>query len=236
MPRLTNVVADRATRLLTREVVVNSVTDLTPHFRRIDLTGEPLHGASWSPGQKVQVRTSGFTFRTYTPFAWGDEQVSLLTYRHGSGPASEWIVGLEVGERCQVFGPRRSLDLASLIDDPIVLGDETSFALTASWRLDAGRSTAAELYEVTSPDEARSVLDGLDLSGATLVERDGDAHLDHLVDLLRETISDHPAAPLVLTGKAQTIQRLRASLKAEGITPPAVRVKAYWDINRSGLD
>lgn len=44
-----------------------------------------------------------------------------------------------------------------------------------------------------------------------------------------------PAASLVITGRAQTVHMIRGALKEASITR-TVRVKAYWDTNRAGLD
>ncbi len=41
---------------------------------------------------------------------------------------------------------------------------------------------------------------------------------------------------LSLTARAQTIAPIRKRLKAEGLTRKDTAVKAYWDVNRKGLD
>jgi hypothetical protein len=45
-----------------------------------------------------------------------------------------------------------------------------------------------------------------------------------------------PASTLVLTGSAQSIQHLRAAMKARPISNVVQKVKAYWSAGKRGLD
>ncbi len=49
-------------------------------------------------------------------------------------------------------------------------------------------------------------------------------------------VAEEPDVHLVLTGRAQSIRRVRATLKERGTHRGQVMVKAYWDENRAGLD
>jgi len=235
MASLVDRLAAPVVRVLFRSVEVSEVDELDARFRRVCLHGD-LAGVDWRAGQKVQVRTGGFTTRTYTPFDWSGDDVSLLVYHHRpSTPAGAWIDGLSVGATCELFGPRSSLAVHDLPAPPIVCGDETSFALGAAI---ADRTTpVAQLYEASDATAIGGVLASVGLGEATVVERTADDdHLDHLADRLLDAVRAHPEAPLVLTGRAQTIRHLRVALKDAGLRPPVTRVKAYWDVNRSGLD
>ena len=185
----------------------------------------------------MQFHIDGRQFRTYTPFGWDGRSVSFLAYRHGDGPATTWLDQLQAGGTVHMIGPRSSLRLADVTEAPIVVGDETSFAVAAAWDRHGALPAAAHVFEVTAPDESRAVLDGLGLDGtSTLVARaDDDGHHPALGALVVEAIGRHPGSPLVCTGKAQTIRAVRGAVKDAGLAPPA-RVKAYWDPRRSGLD
>jgi NADPH-dependent ferric siderophore reductase len=243
----TRTFADRLTsatfgRML-RRATVAQVTDLTARLRRIDLT--TAKPADWAAGQKVQVQVRGLQLRTYTPFAWTDDTVSLLAFRHGTGeatPANDWLARhTEIGSEIAFTGPRKAVRLDNLTAAPIFVGDETSFALTAAAagvvQSAAGQTAAAQVYEVTDETPSKLVLDALGLGqDATLVERTtDDAHHDELCARVIEAVTANPDHPLVLTGKAQTIKAVRQSLKTAGHAPE-VRVKAHWDPRRSGLD
>lgn len=221
-------IVERAVRAMLRQAVVTGIDDVNDSFRRLTVAAQ----AQWSPGDKVQLWIGGPRARTYTPFAWDDGSVSFLAYRHGPSPATTWFDQLAVGQALYFRGPRGSVDLGSLDRSPIFVGDETSFASAASWK--GGATT--HIFEVSDPDAAEQALSHLDLSPCTLVARKpNDDHHDELSGLVVDAVRRHPDAPLVLTGKAQSIKSVRLTLKNAGLSP-TVRVKAYWDPNRSALD
>ncbi len=242
MARITKMLADTTSRVLFRSAEVTEVTGHGENFRTIVLAGDALRKATWTVGDKVQVRTDpdGFTTRTYTPLGWDTARGSttLLAYAHGTGPGSAWVRGLTPGVSCQVFGPRSSLKLDDLAGPVLFVGDETSFALVAAWRGANPEDRAiAELFEVIDPDEARVPLGVMGLQSACLFSRqDNSAHLEPLSAAVIESLRTHPDASLCLTGRAQTIAAIRRALKASGLAGRPIRVKAYWDENRSGLD
>lgn len=234
MSSLVDRLAHVATRPLTRDLFVVGVTDIADEFRRVGLTSaSPLQ---WEPGQKVQVHVQGFEFRTYTPFGWDGERVALLAALDATGPGTALMAGLEVGDRVSVFGPRGAMKLSGLDAAPILIGDETSFALAAAWELGDGRAPVAQLYEVGDRAASTLVCHHLGLGGVELVERSADdVHLAQLCAAAVSAVRAHPNAPMVLTGSAPTIRAVRGALKDAGLSPTA-RVKAHWDPKRSGLD
>lgn len=242
MNRVTRALADTASKMLFRASEVTAVADLGSHVRSIELSGDALQKASWNVGDKIQVRTDpdGFTARTYTPVSWDTERGStrLVAFAHGDGPGSAWVRAVAVGSTCQFFGPRRSLKLDDLTGPVVFVGDETSFALVAAWRgRYPDRSPVAEVFEVGDPDECGAVLGALGLSTTHLVPRDDRAaHVEQLAAAVVDLLRAHPDASLCLTGKAQTIAALRRTIKSAGLAGRPMRVKAYWDENRSGLD
>jgi NADPH-dependent ferric siderophore reductase len=135
-----------------------------------------------------------------------------------------------------MFGPRSSLDLSRLDAAPILVGDETSFGLALAWRTHRPDDAACHVFEAADPADAGQALAHVGIDGAELFPAGDDTAADELAHRVGEVVAAHPAAPLVLTGKAQTIRRLRAALKAAGQARHPVKVKAYWDENRAGLD
>ena len=90
-----------------RAARVTDVAKLSPRFRLFTLRGEQLRALAWEPGQKVQIVVGpGMTWRTYTPITWDPDagQTRLLGFRHGEGPASQWLAKLAAGTDCAVFG------------------------------------------------------------------------------------------------------------------------------------
>jgi NADPH-dependent ferric siderophore reductase len=237
MPSITARVSDVAARRLLKAASVGSVVELGD-FRLIELVGPDLAGLEWHPGDKVRFRVENLSLRTYTPTRWDPQTGSthVLAYDHGHGPGSTWCAQLGIGDPVQLLAPGRSVRLDQLDAAPILVGDETSFGLAQAWRHHRpDLSPAAERYEVTSSSQCAPVADLVGIDATALVERvDGEAPdlADQVVDLVRA----NPRSPLCLTGRAQTIAGLRRRLKDGGLGSGQTLVKAYWDVNRKGLD
>jgi NADPH-dependent ferric siderophore reductase len=226
-------------RFLFRDARVEKVRDVSPHFRWLELAGDALRDVSWSPGDKVQVFLPRVGMRTYTPLAWDAARgaTQFLVYLHGGGPGAEWGRAVRVGDRCQFMGPRGSLPLADFREPVVLFGDETSFAVAHTLcNLRAGTGGVEQVFEVSSREESGAVLREFGLDRSDVVERaPGDGHLPEVAQRLRAALVRRPGARLVMTGRAQAIQALRAGLKADGVQP-AQKVKAYWSLGKAGLD
>jgi ferric-chelate reductase (NADPH) len=223
-----------------KSLKVDEIRDLSPHFRRLRVSGPWLQSTSVSPGDKLQIMIAECGPRTYSPFAHDAAAgtLEILAYVHGDTPTAAWVRGLTQGASFYAVGPRGSLPLASLSGPVVLLGDETSFGVAASLVSARGASDGVSfVFECSASDEARSVLADLGLSGHTLVQRQsGHSHLPAIEREVRAALARQSNAQLVLTGHAQTIQAVRAALKAQ---PPAYagqKVKAYWADGKRGLD
>jgi ferric-chelate reductase (NADPH) len=226
-------------RFLFRDARVAQVRDVSPRFRWMELEGEALRDVSWSAGDKVQVFFPRVGMRTYTPLAWDAARgaTQLLVYLHGNSPGAEWGRNVRVGDGCQFMGPRGSLALMSLQGPVVLFGDETSFAVAHTLRnLRAGAEGVEQVFEVSSRDESETVLREFQLSDSAVVERASDeGHLSAVAERLGAALKRRPGAQLVMTGRAQAIQALRARLRADGVGAPQ-KVKAYWSVGKRGLD
>lgn len=225
-------------RLFMKHASVAACEDIAEHFRLITLEGPTLRGVAWIPGQKIQIAMgSAFVSRTYTPIEWNAAagRTRLLGYAHGDGPGSAWISGARQGDTCDIFGPRRSLDVNALPGPVAVLGDETSIGLACAF-LRQGRTRADTcLFEVDNIEAGSRVLARFGLEGAALFGRHGNgAHLDGMEAELPALIARD--ATFVLTGDATTIQRLRRTLKSLGVPHARLVTKAYWAPGKTGLD
>lgn len=232
-------------KLFTQEAAVTGVEVLSPHFRRLTLQAPAFRATAWVPGQKLQVPIGGLSTRTYTPMTWDRERgaTQLLGYLHGEGPGTAWLCGVLPGDRCQVFGPRASLDVADAPGPVLLVGDETSFALAHALRTAPQGQDLRLLLEVSSAQESLQVLYALGIDDAVLVEREpGDAHLPALeAALLRlaaqaQAQQAHAPARFVLSGRAGAIQLLSRALRRQGVPPSQLRAKAYWAPGKRGLD
>ncbi|MCZ4342646.1 siderophore-interacting protein [Sphingomonadaceae bacterium G21617-S1] len=221
-----------------RPASVAAVETLSPHFRLVDLEGDALRDVVWAVGQKVQVAMgTGLNARTYTPMSRDTDRggTRILTFSHGDGPGSRWAGGLVVGDACQLFGPRRSLDLSGLETAIVLFGDETSFGLGAALRDSPLGGGATYVFEASDLAESRAVLEAIGLGDATLIERVADdAHLAGTETELARLAAG--GAHFDITGKASSIQQMSRTLTAAGFESARVKAKAYWAPGKTGLD
>lgn len=226
------------TGLFMKRATVVAIEDVAERFRLLTLEGEAFRGVAWSPGQKVQIAMgSAFMARTYTPIDFDPDagRTRILGYVHGAGPGSAWLSALGVGNECDVFGPRSSLDVGRATVPIAAFGDETSIGIACSLAKAHGADAARFCFEVNDVDVCRRVVARLGLDGAALIaKREDERHFDALEAELAVLTASH--ASFLLTGKAGTIQRLRHMLKRRGVPAARILTKAYWASGKRGLD
>jgi NADPH-dependent ferric siderophore reductase len=227
-------------QLVFKELSVDSVRDVSPHFRRVRVSGESLRAVTCAAGDKIQIMVPDVGPRTYTPFAHDavNGSVEILAFVHGDTGGARWARELREGARIRAFGPRGSLPLSALYGSVVIFGDETAFAAARALSTVRGPSDGvAFVFECTNRDEAELVLRDLGLDNAVVVQRQaGRAHLDEVETHVRAILKRLPGAHLVLVGHAQSIQALRARLKAQRAEHAGQKVKAYWADGKQGLD
>jgi ferric-chelate reductase (NADPH) len=218
------------------QATVAEIEQLTEHFRLIALEGKGLCKPDFRPGDKLQIRVAPWKLRTYTPFDWDHNlgRIQVLAFVHAGGPGSAWAAALRPGERVEIFGPRTSIPLSDLGDRAALFGDETSIGVARILR--AIRPRASAVLESSFPAESEAVLARLGVENVTVVARaPDDSHLHAVRDQLLPAAREPGPPPLVLTGRAQSIQALRSLFDPPGRRSVA-RSKAYWAVGKAGLD
>ncbi|TGK79184.1 siderophore-interacting protein [Leptospira noumeaensis] len=217
---------------------VSKIERLAESFILIEMMGTKLKEAKWIPGSKVQVDVGNLTYRTYTPISVdkNEGKLSFLSYKRNDGPASTWIHSLKVGDPCEVFGPRESLDFSNLEEDAILFGDETSIGIAKVLQNNVKKKSHTFL-ELTSAEAGKEVLEKLGVTGQRVFERSSDgSHLQTIAKEMIDLISKIPEAKIFLTGRASSIQQVRTYLKNSGIPTNKLKVRAYWADGKKGLD
>ncbi|EMY60159.1 siderophore-interacting protein [Leptospira terpstrae] len=217
---------------------VSKIVRLAENFVLIEMAGTKLKEAKWIPGCKVQVDVGNLTYRTYTPISVDKEEgkLSFLCYNRKEGPASTWIHSLKVGDPCEVFGPRESLDFSNLEGDAILFGDETSFGIAKVLQNNVKKKSYTFL-ELNSAEVGKEVLGHLGLTDHRMMERSLDgSHLQTMAKEMFDLISEIPDPKIFLTGRASSIQQVRAYLKDSGIPTNRLKVRSYWADGKKGLD
>lgn len=225
-------------RLLMKRATVTANEALAEGFQLITLEGQALRDVVWMPGQKIQIAMgSAFLARTYTPIAWNTAtgRACILGYSHGTGPGCAWLRDAVPGTRCDIFGPRASLD-ASRLDGPLaIFGDETSIGLAHALAHSDRVGPVVGGFEVGNVEACSTVTSLLALEGFALVAREaGDAHLAEIEARLPPLAASGSA--FVLSGKSGTVQRMRQALKLLAVPSNRIVTKVYWAPGKTGLD
>lgn len=235
MSGLAGRLADIAGGVMLDDTHVTGIGRLSPEFLRVELSAEVFRKATWVPGAKLQFRPrrGSMNLRTYTPMSWDAARgvTELLAYTHGDGPAAQWFGQVAQGQTCEVFGPRRSIDLRG--EGPVLfVGDESSVALACALRTVSG--DASHVFEARDPAGLTEVLAQLGIAErVTVVAKTADR-----ADLLRQAREAATQAQytLVVTGDAATVHAVRRDCRGWERKPRQVKGKAYWAEGRAGLD
>jgi NADPH-dependent ferric siderophore reductase len=226
-------------KLFTRSARVLEIEDIAGAFRIITLGGDALRKADWTPGDKIQIQLGGWRQRTYTPMGWDAEngRTRVLVHLHGDAPGTRWARALRVGDDCVVFGPRKSVRLPGQRSAVILFGDETSLGLAAALSDQMSAPAVLGLFEVSRLADTTPVIARLDLKQAELCVRlEDEAHLNAMEARMSALLQAHPAAEIVLTGRAGAIQRMAKLLRQWEIDAGRRQSKAYWAPGKTGMD
>lgn len=230
---------DTFERVFLRPAVVTAVTHLSGHFRLVELAGDGLKGVTWIPGEKVQFHLGKMKSRTYTPIAWNPTEGTsqFIMFLHGNGPGSEWAESLKIESLCHFMGPRSSLDFSEISGDSIFFGDETSIAAAMALHGSSASRQNRYVFEVSSLVESGEVIQRIGLPHAKLVKKTSDlTYLAEVEQSLADAASELSAPRCIFTGRGQSIQSLRKSLRTRAITFSQLKAKAYWADGKTGLD
>lgn len=238
MARLTERLADLASGVFLNTARVTGVSRLSARFVQIDLQAEAFRSAAWTPGAKLQIRPrqGSLSLRTYTPITWDPAEgtTRLIAFTHGTGPAAEWFRAIAVGDTCEFFGPRGSIDLRALSGTVVFVGDETSLGL--AYALRSLNREVRHVIESTDPAELTALLPELGFDGTvSVVPKSADrvALLEKARDAARSAAGPFD---LVLTGDAATVHAVRRDARQWPHPASTTKGKAYWAVGRTGLD
>ncbi|UXH79614.1 siderophore-interacting protein [Roseateles amylovorans] len=213
-----------------RELTVMRVESITPHFRRITLSGESLNdfiSASFDDHIKLIFSADGETpvMRDYTPRRYDTSSRELVIEfaQHGDGPAAHWAAQAQPGQSLTVAGPRGSFIIPTDYDWHLLIGDETALPAVAR-RLEELPAGVRALVVLNVPASDRRPLEThahVDLRWV-----DGD-------EALRSAIGDLTLPPgegyAWCAGEASTVAAVRRMLvEDKGHDRHAIRASAYW--------
>jgi ferric-chelate reductase (NADPH) len=215
---------------------ISSTRNISAAFRMITLGSPAFTGAAWQPGQKLQINTGDWDVRTYTPLSLDPKagEIKILAFLHGDGPGATWAKNVKGGDLCDVLGPRPSLAVSDFSRPVILFGDETSLAVAST--IVPLHKDSKFIFEASSVDEVNAILQEIGIPQSGVVPKSAeDGHLEEAFGLIKRWAINQDYQ-LVLTGKAQSIQKIRNLIKEEHLPFTSSKVKAYWSEGKEGLD
>ena len=210
-----------------RELTVQAVEQLTPHFRRITFVDESLSDfTSLSFDDHVKVFVGEDARRDYTPRSFDNAARELVIEfaLHGAGPAAEWAARAAVGDTLAIGGPKGSLIVPLDYDWHLLAGDETAFPAVARRleELPAG-SKAIVVLKAADAADRRTFASAADVA-LTWVSTDAE-----LLDAVRALALPAGDGYAWCAGEAACMAALRRELvEVKGHPGESIRAAAYW--------
>ena len=225
----------------TLPLVVASVEDITPHMRRIQLTGPSLEAFEYFPGQDLAlavVRDDGtvvrrrYTIRRFDP---GRRLLDVEFVMHGDGPGIRWAQAARPGLAIEAIGPRGKIGLVPGADWHLFAGDATALpgAFAMMEALPAGVQARAYV-EVDGPDERQPLY--VANANRSVTWRYGSDGWRQPPDGLLSAVSragSPQGGHAYLAGEVALVSALKAALLADGWEADQISAKAYWNRGRA---
>lgn len=223
----------------TLPLVVASVDDVTPHMRRIRLTGPSLEAFEYFAGQDLAlgvVRDEGTVVRrryTIRRFDRGRRLIDLEFVMHGDGPGIRWARAARRGLSIDAIGPRGKIGLVPNAAWHLFAGDATALpgAFAMIDALPAGMRAGA--YLQVSDHGERQPFSGNANKTVTWRYESVDETPDGLVAAVSAAGLSPDGGHAYLAGEVALVSALKSALLARGWTAEQVSAKAYWNRGRA---
>jgi NADPH-dependent ferric siderophore reductase len=223
----------------TLPLVVASVEDITPHMRRIQLTGPSLEAFEYFPGQDLALpvmRDDGSIVRrryTIRRFDRGRRLVDLDFVMHGDGPGIKWAQAVRPGVAIDAIGPRGKIGLAPDAEWHLFAGDATALpgAFAMMEALPAGMRARA--YLLVGDSGERQPFSGDNAKTVTWHYESVTDEPDGLVAAVSGAGLSPGGGHAYLAGEVAVVSALKAALLVGGWSAEQVSAKAYWNRGRA---
>jgi NADPH-dependent ferric siderophore reductase len=217
--------------------------DISPHFRRVQLTADNLDEFGPRPGQEIVLQIAQasdeparrhYTIRRFDPSTRLID-VDFFLHHGGETPGVRWAIEARPGNAIDIRGPRGRIALAREADWHLFSGDET--ALPAIYALLEAMPPGAPAHAFL---EIGADADKLDLhSRAALnlrwLRRDGPpAPNSLLLDAVEGFALPPGRGHAIVLGETSGVRALRHRLLERGVTREQIYAEGYWRPGRIG--
>ncbi len=224
-----------------RMLRISRITDLSPGFRRLTLSGSEVDGfVSLGPADHVKVFLGDDVRRDFTPRAFraaddtAPAELDIDFYLHGDGAASTWAATASIGDSVAIAGPRGSR-LPPTGASRVILGaDESALPAMARWiEMLPDDVEILGFVELGNASDA-AYLDPEHVHKARILWLEKDGGLERA---LRGVGSLDANTFLWMAGEATTLVTIRRYLRRELSLPrDNVKIDGYWKRGESGRD
>lgn len=231
-----------------RQVIVQSIEQVTPRVRRIVFGGESLAGFSDSrPGAHIKLLFSDESaksrtqMRTYTPRVFNPETNKLTVefVLHENGLASTWAAQAKPGDTLTVAGPGGGMDIPKNLKTMVMLVDESAIpaAGTVLEALPAG-CTPIIICEVEDAHEQRSLSDSLEVKPTWLFRQEQAASpgllLENYLPNVLANVKDADDLFWWIACESNAMRRMRSHLLNQpGFNKKRLVSRGYWKLGTS---
>ncbi|RKP43433.1 siderophore-interacting protein [Trinickia fusca] len=222
-------------------VEVVHIHDLTPHMRRISVTGEGLAAmkavlpAQWVK-MYVPLMSGGSAGRAYTISALdrGAHRMDIDIALHGdAGPATTWARRVKPGERIEIAGPRGGYEVDPTTQHYTLIGDVTALPAIASILRHLPESADVQaIVEVADVREEQTLRSPARLAMRWLYAgRAQPGTTGQMEALVRDVNIDALGHRVWIAGEASMVRNVRNHLLFErGLPREAVNATSYWKL------
>jgi len=216
--------------------------DVTPHMRRVQLTGDNLDEFQPKPAQEIvlQLQQNGDVARRHYTIRRFDRASKLIDVDfvlHGHRtPGVAWALDAKPGDSLDIRGPRGRIALDPAADWHLFLGDETAMPaiLALIEALPAGARGFA-FIEIGSDDERQSAETAAQVK-LEFLSRSGAAPGPN--DILAKALASFAFPPgkghAITLGETSNIRNLRHTLVERGFERGQIYSEGYWRPDRIG--
>jgi NADPH-dependent ferric siderophore reductase len=218
-------------------LVVASVEDLTPHMRRIQLTGPALEAFEYLPGQDLALAVvrddASLVRRRYTIRRFDPARglLDLEFVMHGDGPGIRWAQGARPGLPIDAIGPRGKITIAPAAEWHLFAGDATALPGAFAMMEALPSALPARAYiEVDGPDD-RQPLAFSEMNRTVSWQYEGDQ--PGLLGAVSAGAGSAESAHAYLAGEVALVSAMKRALIDRGWTAEQISAKAYWNRGRA---
>ena len=222
----------------TLPLVVASVADVTPHMRRIQLSGPSLDAFDYFPGQDLAlgvVRQDGSIVRrryTIRRFDAGRQLLDVEVVMHGDGPGIQWARAAHRGLAVEAIGPRGKIGLDPHATWHLFAGDATALPGAFAMMETVPAHVRASAYLLVADRTERQGFDAADPTRTVTwcYENSGEEQ-GGLVAAAATSSPD--AGHAYLAGEVALVSALKSGLLGRGWSADQISAKAYWNRGRA---